>query len=35
MTKRAEKLGGKLEILFEKDKGTTVLFVAQTTLKGS
>jgi signal transduction histidine kinase/ligand-binding sensor domain-containing protein len=35
MTKRAEKLGGKLEILFEKNTGTTVLFVAQTTLKGS
>ena len=35
MTKRAEKLGGRLEILFEKEKGTTVQFVAQTTLKGS
>ncbi|MCF6130111.1 histidine kinase [Flavobacterium sp. AS60] len=35
MTKRAKKLGGVLEIQFERDAGTTVVFVAKTTSKGS
>lgn len=35
MTKRAEKLGGELNIQFNKNIGTTVTFKAETTSKGS
>ena len=35
MTKRAEKLGGKLDIQFNQDSGTIVVFSDETTLKGS